>query len=332
MQSPGYWRQVRASASGIALANVNARKLAAIRLPLPPRAEQERIATAIEEELSGIEGGLVSLGKVHQRIRAAKVATLAQAYEEARTAGSVSALRDVIGAGALFRDGDWVETKDQDPSGDCRLTQLADIGEGSWRNRSRRYMRRDQFERLGCEPLKANDVLIARMPDPLGRACLFPGDPMACTTAVDVAIIRVGENGPIPRWLMWMINAPQARRQINALRLGTTRQRISRKNLGSILVPSIARPLQEVQAQAIDTAMLALDRTTEAVENTRRGAGALRASLLAAAFRGELIPQHKGEEPASPIVAEAARRRVPPPAYLKARRRNAVPTKRSSHE
>src|SRR3989338_9736177 len=35
-----------------------------------------------------------------------------------------------------FFDGDWVETKDQNPDGSVRLTQLADIGERVWRDRS----------------------------------------------------------------------------------------------------------------------------------------------------------------------------------------------------
>ena len=34
----------------------------------------------------------------------------------------------------LFIDGDWVETKDQDPDGDVRLIQLADLGDGVFRD------------------------------------------------------------------------------------------------------------------------------------------------------------------------------------------------------
>jgi len=84
-------------------------------------------------------------------------------------------LSEAIGEDSLFKDGDWVESKDQDPEGDVRLIQLADIGDGSFRNRSNRYLTNKKAIELGCTFLEKGDVLIARMPDPLGRACLFPG-------------------------------------------------------------------------------------------------------------------------------------------------------------
>jgi hypothetical protein len=40
----------------------------------------------------------------------------------------------------LFVDGDWVESKDQDPNGDVRLVQLADVGEGVFRDKSARFL------------------------------------------------------------------------------------------------------------------------------------------------------------------------------------------------
>lgn len=40
-----------------------------------------------------------------------------------------STVADVL-ANGFFADGDWVETKDQDPDGEIRLLQLADVGDG----------------------------------------------------------------------------------------------------------------------------------------------------------------------------------------------------------
>ena len=45
----------------------------------------------------------------------------------------------VIATG-LFQDGDWVESKDQDPNGDVRLIQLADIGVLSFKDKSNRTL------------------------------------------------------------------------------------------------------------------------------------------------------------------------------------------------
>src|SRR5882724_5654232 len=85
-------------------------------------------------------------------------------------------LTEAIGPGGVFVDGDWVESKDQDPAGDVRLIQLADIGDGEYRNRSARFLTSAKAAELGCTYLDPGDVLVARMPEPLGRACIFPGD------------------------------------------------------------------------------------------------------------------------------------------------------------
>jgi type I restriction enzyme S subunit len=49
-----------------------------------------------------------------------------------------------VAHGGLFNDGDWVKTKDQDPQGSVRLTQLADVGVGEFRDRSSRWLLQDQ--------------------------------------------------------------------------------------------------------------------------------------------------------------------------------------------
>ena len=83
-------------------------------------------------------------------------------------------LKEIIPSSGVFCDGDWVESKDQDPNGDVRLIQLADIGDGKFINKSDRYLTKNKARELNCTFLETDDLLIARMPDPLGRACVFP--------------------------------------------------------------------------------------------------------------------------------------------------------------
>lgn len=143
----------------------------------------------------------------------------------------------------VFVDGDWVESKDQDSNGDVRLIQLADVGDGYYVNKSARFLTKSKAKELRCTYLNTGDILVARMPDPLGRACIFPGDPQAAVTVVDVCIIRLNAETHDNRWLMHCLNAPQSRCQINSFANGTTRSRISRKNLEKIRIP--VPPLSE---------------------------------------------------------------------------------------
>lgn len=144
----------------------------------------------------------------------------------------------------LFKDGDWIETKDQNPEGEVRLIQLADIGDGIFRNRSDRFMSKQTALELNCTFLKKGDVLVARMPDPIGRACLFPfGEEEKFVTVVDVAIIRVNYTDIDKNYLKNLINSPQIRKKIEQLQTGTTRKRISRGNLSTIKLP--IAPIEE---------------------------------------------------------------------------------------
>jgi type I restriction enzyme S subunit len=157
------------------------------------------------------------------------------------------ALRDVLRDG-LFIDGDWVESKDQDPNGTIRLTQLADVGETVWRDRSDRWMNEEQAHRIRITKLLPGDVLVARMPDPLGRACLVPETIGQAATVVDVAILRPSPLSIDNRFLMYAINSRSVRNQIELLQAGATRQRVSRRNLGGVQVP--LPPLDEQRAIA----------------------------------------------------------------------------------
>ena len=47
-------------------------------------------------------------------------------------------LSSAISPDGLISDGDWVESKDQDENGNVRLIQLADIGDGDFRNKSQK--------------------------------------------------------------------------------------------------------------------------------------------------------------------------------------------------
>ena len=133
-------------------------------------------------------------------------------------------------------DGDWIETKDQAEDGGVRLIQLADVGEGRFLDRSARFITEDTEARLNCTRLQVGDVLIARLPNPIGRACVFPEIGQPAITAVDVAILRLDRNIDT-KYSVLALNAPTTRRQVEGYGKGATRFRVSTGHLRTILVP-----------------------------------------------------------------------------------------------
>tara|TARA_R100000306_G_C4381123_1_gene144462 strand:- start:3600 stop:4889 length:1290 start_codon:yes stop_codon:yes gene_type:complete len=171
-----------------------------------------------------------------------------------------SSIGEITSKDSLFCDGDWVESKDQDQAGSNRLIQLADVGDGVFVNKSSRFMNDEQFDRLKCTALKKNDILIARMPDPLGRACLYPLKAGRAATVVDVAVIRTQNADHY--WLMSAINSSEFRYQIDLNASGTTRTRIARGTLSQIKV--LEPPLPEQQKIAA-----ILSSVDDVIEKTR---------------------------------------------------------------
>lgn len=205
------------------------------------------------------------------------------------TGWATATIGELVAGDGVFADGDWVETKDQDPLGDVRLIQLADIGDGVYLDRSSRFLTSGKAAELRCTFLERGDVLIARMPEPLGRACIFPGDPKRAVTAVDVCIVRTGSLGPDQRWLTWTINSPSFRRRIEALQRGTTRKRISRRNLGTIHLPVPSLEEQHRITGEIEKHFTRLEASVAELERTRLNLKRYRAAVLRAASEGRLV-------------------------------------------
>ena len=145
---------------------------------------------------------------------------------------------------AHFGDGDWIESKDQSEEG-IRLIQTGNVGNGDYKDKDdkARYISEETFARLNCTEVVAGDILISRLPDPIGRACIVPEMPKAIT-AVDCTIVRLK---PIllPEYFVGFTKTPMYTAQIDTFTTGSTRKRVSRANLGSILVPVPDLPLQQ---------------------------------------------------------------------------------------
>ena len=197
---------------------------------------------------------------------------------------SIMNFSQLVTSEGLFCDGDWIEKKDQDPNGSVRLIQLADIGVCEFKDRSNRFITESKAEELHCTYLQKGDILIARLPDPLGRACIFPFDGKFIT-AVDVAVVRVARTDVNPKYVMYLINSPRFRNEIKKYESGTTRKRISRKNLDKIEfeLPSLAD--QNHIVARIEELFSELDNGVETLRKTKQQLAVYRQAVLKAAFR-----------------------------------------------
>ena len=164
--------------------------------------------------------------------------------------------RKLVSLCEKFTDGDWIEAKDQSNSG-IRLIQTGNIGLGEYIDKpaSKKWISEETFERLNCEEVFAGDILISRLPEPAGRACIVPNLNTKMITAVDCTIVRTGVQIN-PKYLLQHLSSQSYFDEVNICLAGGTRQRISRSNLASFDVPI---PIKYEEQEAIGGFLCRMD-------------------------------------------------------------------------
>ena len=76
LSSPSYWQQISEQSAGIALQNVNAKKLAAISIPIPPLPEQRRIVAEIEKQFTRLDASVAALRRSQANLKRYRASTL----------------------------------------------------------------------------------------------------------------------------------------------------------------------------------------------------------------------------------------------------------------
>lgn len=150
-------------------------------------------------------------------------------------------------------DGDWIESKDQSETG-LRLIQTGNIGIGEYLDKSSRakFISEETFERLNCTEVFPGDILISRLPDPIGRACIIPQCIGKAITAVDCTIVRLDDSLCDDNYFINYTQSVKYTNELSKFLAGTTRTRISRKNLEKIEIPLPSLEEQKKIAAVLD--------------------------------------------------------------------------------
>jgi type I restriction enzyme S subunit len=173
----------------------------------------------------------------------------------------------------VFTDGNWIETKDQSTEG-IRLVQTGNVGLGVFKDRrdKARFISENTFRDLKCFEVLPGDCLISRLPEPVGRACEIPETDDRMITAVDCSIVRTDPQKMDRNYFIYFSQSRAYLNEVDSLCSGTTRRRISRKNLGKIGIP--LPPLEEQKriVSILDETFEGLDRARENAEANLKSA------------------------------------------------------------
>ncbi|WP_075349675.1 restriction endonuclease subunit S [Algoriphagus marinus] len=221
---------------------LNAGILKSFQIPLPPTlTEQKAIATA----LSDVDDLIANLDKLITKKKAIKQGAMQQLLTPNEKWINTSLIELAENKKNQFDDGDWIESEYIISQG-VRLIQTGNIGIGVFKDKgNKKYISEESFNKLNCKEVLKGDLLICRLAEPAGRACVMPsiGEDKV-VTSVDVSIFR-GNPEIINRdFLSQLFTTNGWFQKVIEKVGGTTHKRISRGALGKI---NIEVPLFEEQ-------------------------------------------------------------------------------------
>jgi type I restriction enzyme S subunit len=233
--------------TGATIKHLPREKLALLRVPVPPQTVQKRIADTLSAYDDLIENNRRRMALLEESARLLYQEWFVRlhfpGHEHVRVIDGVPEGWEQKALGACcatLEDGDWIESKDQGGD-DYRLLQISNIGSNAFvETGNYRFISEDTFRKLNCRELKPGDILISRMPKPIGRAWLVTDMPWKMVTAVDAAIATTGGQSADPYFLVYCLNSQEMIEKCERRAVGATRPRIARRELSAI--PAIVPP------------------------------------------------------------------------------------------
>ena len=228
--------------AGSTFVEVSGKQMAVMELMMPPTMREQ-------QTIGGFFQQLDHLITLHQR-KCALLFSPFQAFISMMFTTSTFSWeqRKLASLCEKFTDGDWIESKDQSDFG-VRLVQTGNVGVAEYldKTNNKKWISEDTFDRLHCEEVLPGDILISRLPEPAGRACIVPLLGTKMITAVDCTIVRTAPDMS-NKFLVQYLSSQAYFDDVNTCLAGGTRQRISRGNLANFNVPI---PVKKSEQDAI---------------------------------------------------------------------------------
>jgi type I restriction enzyme S subunit len=259
-----------------------------LQLPLPPLPEQRAIAGALSE-VDALLGAQEALLAKKRDLKAAAMQQLLTGQKRLPSFTGEWEVKTLLELAArkkeLFDDGDWIESEHITNEG-IRLIQTGNIGIGRFVEKDeKKYINQASFNSLRCKQLKQGDLLICRLAEPAGRACVL-GDigEDHIVTSVDVTIFRPPADLADRRYLSQVFSTPDWFRVVSDRSGGTTHKRIARGALGRLSINLPPLPEQT----AIATVLSDMDAEIAALEAQRDKTRTLKQGMMQELLTGRI--------------------------------------------
>ena len=166
-----------------------------------------------------------------------------------------------------------------------RVIQINNIGESNFRDKNKKYITEEKYKSLLKHSVVPGDIVVAKMGEPIGRACILPDYISKAVIVADCMKIRPNLAIINRKYLEFLLNTEEVKAQFRKYSQGSTRVRL---NLTMLRQIKVLYPPIELQNQfadfvkQVDKLKFEMEKSLKELEDNFN-------SLMQKAFKGELF-------------------------------------------
>jgi type I restriction enzyme, S subunit len=285
------------SDSGLNLTHDRFRQL---RIPIAPRAEQQRIVAAIEEQVSRLDAGVEALRRTQVRLETLTKAILVAAVPEHAPKGWECPTVADVGTVSLGRQRSPRFHVGPNMRPYLRVANVFEDRIDTSDVMSMHFSD-DEFARFR---LVDGDVLLneGQSPHLIGRPAIYRGDPPAVAFTNSLIQFRAGPS-VLPEWALLVFRRHlHAKRFMRESQITTNIAHLSAGRFKRIEFPVPPIDEQHRIIREVEEQLDGIKRSQEVIRVQTARASTLWSSVLDAAFSGMLVSQDYDDEPASVLL------------------------------
>lgn len=207
---------------------------------------------------------------------------------------------------------------------------LRHVKEDGFNQNKPNYMDKTVWEELHQEySVTGGELLVTKLGDPPGECCIYPENAGVSMVTPDVLKMDVDEQSVERKYLRSYFNSPISTEIIEKLAFGATRLRIDIAMFKGFPVPLPPMDEQKEIVRLVDQYFAFADTIEAQVKKAQARVDNLTQSILAKAFRGELVEQDPNDEPADKLLERIAAVRKEAEALAKAAKKAQTAKKRT---
>jgi type I restriction enzyme, S subunit len=168
------------------------------------------------------------------------------------------------------------------------IVRLQNINRNFFIEKNIKFIRHEKANLLKRHSFIKGDIIITKLGDPLGKACLVPDSIEEGIIVADVVRVRPDERFSSKQYLIYLINSQVVSNQLLAEVKGTTRPRVNLNHIRQLQIPIAPLNEQHRIVAKLDSLFARSRHAREELERIPKLCDRYKQAVLAAAFRGDL--------------------------------------------